>query len=103
MPGHSSIRLLLHPRARAELLEATRYYREKKPEVAAAFLKEVRRCGELIRLYPDVSPAALGKGVRRKLLRRFPYNLIYAIEPDRIRILAVEHHKRRPGFWSDRL
>jgi hypothetical protein len=48
MPGHSSIRLLLHPRARAELLEATRYYREKKPEVAAAFLKEVRRCGELI-------------------------------------------------------
>lgn len=103
MPAHFSTSLVLHPRARAELLEATRYYREKKPEVAAAFLREIRRCAELIRLFPEASPAAAGKDVRRKLLRRFPYNLIYAIEPDRIRIVAIEHHKRRPDFWSDRL
>jgi hypothetical protein len=35
-------------------------------------------------------------------MRRFPYSLIYAALVDEIRILAVAHHSRRPGYWRDR-
>ena len=43
------------------------------------------------------------RGVRRKVLRRFPYNLYYVIASDMIRILAVGHQSRRPRYWTDRL
>ena len=43
------------------------------------------------------------KRVRGKLLRRFPYIIIYAIEPNQVRILAVAHQSRRPSYWVDRL
>jgi hypothetical protein len=36
-------------------------------------------------------------------LRRFPFGLLYAIETERIVIVAVAHLKRRPGYWKDRI
>jgi plasmid stabilization system protein ParE len=99
----SSKPVLLHPRARAEVLEATRYYRERRPELGARFLAEVRRSAELIQAYPEASPAARGGEVRRKGLKRFPYNLVYVIRSDHIRIVAAEHQSRRPGSWTNRL
>ncbi len=43
------------------------------------------------------------QGVRRKVLARFPYSLLYLEGPDYIRIVAVMHHRRRPGYWVERL
>jgi mRNA-degrading endonuclease RelE of RelBE toxin-antitoxin system len=36
-------------------------------------------------------------------LHTFSYNLVYVVESDEIVILAVAHHKRRPGYWRGRL
>lgn len=36
---------------------------------------------------------------RRCLLQKFPYAIIYSIEPDHIHIIAVAHTKRKPGYW----
>lgn len=91
-----------HPEARAELLEAARYYRNEGRWVEEDFEEEVERAIEFILDRPEASPVAGIKGVRRKLLKRFPYSLYYPIEPDRIRILSVAHDKRRPGYWASR-
>jgi len=40
---------------------------------------------------------------RRFLLRRFPYSVIYRVEPSRIVIVAIAHGRRRPGYWKERL
>jgi toxin ParE1/3/4 len=40
----------------------------------------------------------VGDKTRHKLIRRFPYSLLYVIESDRIRVLAVAHQKRWPGL-----
>ena len=45
----------------------------------------------------------VGDEVRHKLLIRFPYSILHVIEPDRIRVVAVAHQKRRPGYWNYRL
>jgi hypothetical protein len=42
-------------------------------------------------------------GVRRVLLKIFPYQLIYRVDGDEIRVFAVAHVRRRPGHWRRRL
>jgi len=42
-------------------------------------------------------------GTRRYLLRRFPFSVVYRIEPTRIVIVAMAHFRRRPGYWRSRL
>jgi toxin ParE1/3/4 len=95
-------KVYLHPGAEAELVEAVRYYEGEEQGLGARFEAEIARCAQLIRRAPEAALLVRPKGVRRKLLQRFPYSLVYAIEPDRIRILAVMHHKRRPGYWGRR-
>ena len=40
--------------------------------------------------------------IRKRVLRKFHYSLIYTIEKNRVLILAVAHHSRRPGYWVGR-
>ncbi len=93
----------LHPRARAELLEAGRRYRAEAASVAQDFQSEVRWAVNFILTYPEASPLVRPKGIRRRVLRKFPYSLYYSIKPDLILILAVAHQSRRPGYWVNRL
>jgi toxin ParE1/3/4 len=32
-----------------------------------------------------------------------PYSIVYVADDDAIVILAVAHHKRRPGYWLRRV
>jgi plasmid stabilization system protein ParE len=43
-------------------------------------------------------------GVRRLVMRKFPYSIVYAWHPDQdqLVILALAHHKREPGYWRSR-
>ncbi|MEG4804714.1 hypothetical protein QUB63_29015 [Microcoleus sp. ARI1-B5] len=45
---------------------------------------------------------AVDEDVRRYMVRRFPYGILYAIEEDYILILAVMHCSREPGYWKIR-
>jgi toxin ParE1/3/4 len=91
-----------HPLAESELLDATRYYEERRRGVGRSFLTEVRRCIQLVLRNPQIG-TLLGDNVRRKTLRRFPYSLLYIQDSSGITILAVMHQKRRPGYWRERL
>jgi hypothetical protein len=42
------------------------------------------------------------RDIRRGLLRRFPYSVVYEVLPDEVIILAVAHTSRRPRFWIKR-
>ena len=51
-----------------------------------------------------VRPAKIGRGfVRRWILPRLPYSIIYDDRPDGLVVLAFAHHKQRPGYWRKRL
>lgn len=91
-----------HPNADAELTEATCYYESRQPGLGADFLAEVERSLDQILTNPEAFQK-IGKRVRRKFLWRFPYNLIFAVYPECIRIVAVAHQKRRPFYWRKRL
>jgi len=95
------MRLQLGPEAAAELEEATAWYLERGWDLADRFVSEVERTMGLVVENPHAW-TELESGIRRALLRGFPYSLIYSIEPGTIFVLAVMHQKRRPGYWRHR-
>ena len=91
-----------HDLAKVELNEAAQYYERDSPWLGAAFVAEVERCTAAIFEHPEASPIVMGT-IRRRLLRRFPYGLLYKVRPEHVRILAVMNLKRRPGYWIGRI
>ena len=90
-----------HPLAERELNDAAHYYDRQNPGLGAAFLDEVERSCADIASFPQAGAIVEGP-IRRRLVRRFPYALLYTVQADIIRILAVMNVRRRPAYWSGR-
>jgi hypothetical protein len=71
------------------------------------FLTEMERVLPLIGTSPASFPRLLDLPadlmIRRALLPRFPYAVIFMDLGAEIRVLAVAHTKRRPGYWLNRV
>ena len=91
-----------HPQALEELFQAAEYYESKIDGLGERFLDEIEISVADISESPDRWPYFV-LNIRRRLLDRFPYLLVYLNEVDRIYILAVMHQRRRPGYWKKRL
>ena len=50
-----------------------------------------------------VRRVAVDLQVRRAPVSRFPYHVVYLETPTTIRVLAIAHDRRRPGYWTSRL
>ena len=90
-----------HELADRELNEAAQYYELETPGLGSAFVNEVERCLRSVSQHPEAGRVVHGP-VRRRLLRRFPYALLYSIKVGGIRVLAVMNLKRRPTYWVGR-
>jgi len=83
------------------LNDAAVFFEIKREGLGLRFLSAVEAAVAHIRQHPEASPVII-QDVRSKVLRRFPYSVMYSIKPDRIRILAVANQKRRPFYWRGR-
>jgi plasmid stabilization system protein ParE len=92
--------------AERELDDAALTYDEQRPGLGQRFLNEVGVTTERIRQFPGAGapvkhvPAALG--VRQAPVKGFPYHVVYLSTAKEIRVLAIAHYRRRPGYWLDR-
>lgn len=95
--------LRFHPEARAEAREAVEWYRERSSAAARGFATALDHSLRAIVEQPTAWPTWTGHAeVRRRVLRRFPFSIFYIVDDAAI-IVAVAHHKRRPGYWMPRL
>ncbi len=90
-----------HQAAEDELLQEIGYLELRTIGLGRRFFAEVRRVENLIAEFPESAPQ-ISPGIRKRVLRKFRYSLIYSIEKDGLLILAVAHHSRRPGYWVRR-
>lgn len=88
--------------AREEIREAADYFAAISPDLGTAFKRELRQLMRLVGTMPTAWPS-VGTDVRRCLLTRFPYLVIYAPLPGELLVLAVGHQHRKPGYWRERL
>jgi hypothetical protein len=96
-----SKRVSFHELAEIELNDAAIFFENEKEGLGLRFLAAMQAAVTHIQEHPQASPVII-KDVRRKVLRRFPYSIIFSIKPDRIRILAVASQRRRPFYWRGR-
>jgi toxin ParE1/3/4 len=88
--------------AEEEMTEAALFYDAASNQLGSDFLDDVQRAVDRLREFPQAGEAIIS-GLRQSLLHRFPFSLIYAIEENVIVVIAVAHHRRRPGYWQSRL
>ncbi len=84
-----------------ELEDATHFYELKNEMLSQRFKEEVRQAAIRISKYPKAWTIERGE-IRKCLLHKFPYKLLYSIENDHIFIIAVAHQHRKPSYWIDR-
>lgn len=90
-----------HPEARTDLNQAVDYYENCQSGLGSEFLDEVEAAIERILQFPEAW-SKLSHRTRRCLTNRFPYGIIYQIQENHIRIIAVAHSHRHPKYWVDR-
>lgn len=90
-----------HPAAAQELLEAADFYDLESPSLGAAFLDAVESALAGVAELPASCPIALGN-VRKLVVARFPYSVMYSAGDAGIVVSAVAHHRRRPLYWQHR-
>lgn len=90
------------PPAEEEMLAAAQYYQQQAAGLGSEFLSEVERTAAAVLAYPEAAPK-VKKEIRRRLLKRFSFGVLYAVTADKVVIVAVMHLRRQPGYWEDRL
>lgn len=84
-----------------ELEDAVRFYELEYSGLGRRFKEEVRRAALRVAEYPKAWSIERGE-VRKCLLHKFPYKLMYSVEEDHILVIAVAHQHRKPDYWVGR-
>lgn len=88
--------------AQQELDNAVVWYNQQSEGLGQEFLDEIDRTVRRAISFPLSCPE-IEPGIRRGLIARFPYGLIYGVDGDTIVVVAVAHLHRRPRYWIDRI
>ncbi len=94
------MRVVFSKFAQLELEDATLFYELEFTGLGKRFRQEVRQAAKRISDYPNAWSIERGE-IRRCLLHRFPYKLLYSVETDHIFIVAIAHQHRKPDYWID--
>jgi len=90
------------PEARAEIREARGWYESRVSGLGRAFIAEVDTTISFLLLHPQMYSTVSADGqVRRALLHRFPYSLVYELlATHEIIILACRHIRQDEVNWN---
>ena len=91
-----------HPAAQAEHLETVVYYESRRAGLGAHYLAAFEQVLERIHANRHSYRIVHAPSIRRAPLPRFPFSIIYREAGERVEILAVAHHRRRPAYWIAR-
>lgn len=99
------LRILVY--AVEEALEAAAWYEKERPGLGEEFHSTLDAALDLLEeeIIPlSVMPGVAGsKGIKRLILKRFPYDIVVKESPHEIIVLAIAHQSRNPGYWRSRL
>lgn len=96
-----SYRVVVRRIAQEEFDDAFDWYEKQQKGLGVQFADRVRETFTQISARPEIHPTVL-RDVRRALVRRFPYSVIYRLRNDCVIVLGVFHHRRDPRRWQGR-
>jgi hypothetical protein len=90
-----------------EAIAAANWYDKERDGLGAEFANAVEIAIDLIE--EDILPLSPmpgrsgARGVKRLILKRFPYDIVVTERTGEVIIIAVAHHSRKPGYWRQRI
>lgn len=90
------------PEADAELTEARQWYSHHRKDLDLEFMQCIEIALQRIGSNPLLCPVVYGN-LRRAVVRRFPFAILYEVTAEEIEIIAVFHSRRNPDVWKSRV
>ena len=91
----------IRPEAERDVRTAFSWYEKQRTGLGRELVAELdavyKRLCENPYLYADIR-----NGVRRAIVRRFPYAVFYLVAEPEVRVLAVIDMARNPAIWEKR-
>jgi len=94
--------LIIRPEAEVEMTEAFDWYETRVPGLGSDFLFCVDALFHSIARNPK-QYLKVYRETRRALTRRFPYEIFFIEEQERIVVLSVFHASRNPADWKNKI
>ena len=88
--------------AEKEFYISQEYYEEQQINLGNKFKSEVYNTLKRIQKFPNMF-VKVKKDIRKCIVNKFPFNILYAIEGNNILVIAIAHHHRNPDYWVDRI
>src|SRR5258707_4655958 len=95
-----SLPLIITPEAEEDLADAKSWYEGKRKGLGEQFILCVEAAFDHIGRFPAAAQEVY-PGVRRLVIKQFPYGVFYRLDQDQIAVLAVYHSKRDPRGWQE--
>lgn len=93
--------------AEEELAAAVDWYESQRHGLGLDLLEVIEdaisRIGKAPLQFPLLPSIPSELGARTCSVKRFPYSVVFLELPTEIRVLALAHTRRRPGYWRSRL
>jgi len=96
------MKILFLELAEQELYASQEYYEEQQTHLGNKFKSEVYNSLKRIQKFPNMF-VKVKKDIRKCIINKFPFNILYSIEDDYILVIAIAHHHRYPDYWTDRI
>ena len=95
------LQAVCHELAVEEFLSAVKWYEDQRSGLGTEFEAACLAAITLIEQHPLSFPVA-HREIRRLVLRRFPYTILYRARETELVIVAVMHERRDPRRWGAR-
>lgn len=90
------------PAAEAEFLKEIEYYSDVREGLGVRFQLAVMAAVGKAVAHPSGGAPARDE-TRRRLVKGFPFSVVYRTRDAELLIVAIAHHRRRPEYWIQRL
>jgi plasmid stabilization system protein ParE len=90
--------IVLLASAKADFDAAFDWYAARSESAAIRFAEEVANAIERAAQEPDRF-GLLDPTHRQARVKRFPYRIIFTTDGERVTVVAIAHHSRRPDYW----
>ena len=81
--------LVFHPLAERELIAAARFYETRASGLGANFIRQIERTLADVVVHPNAGSLFMGTTIRRRLMQRFPFGVVYEVETENISVIAI--------------
>jgi toxin ParE1/3/4 len=93
---------IFHDQAKAELEETVAWYEQRRAGLGRELQLAVENVVHRICENPKAGSRYGTSRFRYLLVRRFPYVVFYSESKALVRVMAVAHGRRKPGYWKNR-